>query len=297
MSNNPNSPHLEGGRSRHLPRVGRRGKGADGAGGDARRRDELDHRDIHLLVLYFYVPGRALPNSLLLRGRRQTPTARCCGGRGENTRQSRAPTGVRRKDAKLKLGAISPYILGKGEENTTCQSIAFRTNIYCFLGGLLRCASHIDIRTWSQSGEHISSRYPNRFRADHHDKAVGRASSWISIRFIWTECGDTHRYSCGNCVRAFTAAALLSHSGERVGHPRVKLEQKRSRRLGLVDRASAEAVRVHSAGRRWWARGGAAPPPLRPAAIGAAAHPVPTPPPPGSHRPTKRGETSMGMDR
>lgn len=82
------------------------------------------------------------------------------------------------------------------------------------------------IRTWSQSDTY--HRYPNRFRGDHHDKAVGRASSWISIRFIWTECGDTHRYSCGNCVRAFTAA-LLSHSGERVGHPRVKLEQKGSR--------------------------------------------------------------------
>lgn len=83
------------------------------------------------------------------------------------------------------------------------------------------------IRTWSQSDTY--HRYPNRFRGDHHDKAVGRASSWISIRFIWTECGDTHRYSCGNCVRAFPAAALLSHSGERVGHPRVKLEQKGSR--------------------------------------------------------------------
>ena len=51
MSNNQNSPHLEGGRSRHLPRVGRRGKGADGAGGDARRRNKLDHRDSHCLVL------------------------------------------------------------------------------------------------------------------------------------------------------------------------------------------------------------------------------------------------------
>ena len=32
----------------------------------------------------------------------------------------------------------------------------FRTNICQFLGGLLRCASS-HIRTWSQSGEHISS--------------------------------------------------------------------------------------------------------------------------------------------
>ena len=104
------------------------------------------------------------------------------------------------------------------------QIIAFRTNIYYLLGGLLRCASS-HIRTWSQSGEHISSiSKPRNSEATVIRRSVGHL---LGYRFDSSgpSAEDTYRYSCGNCVWAFTAAALHSHSGERVGHPRVRTEK------------------------------------------------------------------------